>query len=83
MKMEIQICDICGRELQKVNTEAFSGRGSLIFRWTLGGFGGGSGSTIEKKDLCCKCTQKMKEAIETAIGSMYEEAVMVEKEGVK
>jgi len=64
MKAEITICDLCGKELNKVNTEGLSGRGKLFFKYSVGGYGGGTGDTIDMPDLCVLCSESLRENID-------------------
>jgi hypothetical protein len=67
MKTEIVTCDICGRNLNDVNSEAGSGYGNLKFFWTMGAYGGGCSDTVLLADMCVECTEKMRIAINQTI----------------
>jgi hypothetical protein len=67
MVKKITVCDVCGRAVNEVNKNHFSGYGKLNFDWSLGGNCGGAGDTIKKDDICCECTIILRGAIERAL----------------
>jgi hypothetical protein len=62
----IRTCDACGRKFSDVDTQYKSGYGSLKFHWQLGSSyacGGASGDE-NIDDLCCECTEKMRDLLD-------------------
>lgn len=62
-------CDVCRRDLKKVNTHRLSGEGQLEGEYSLSGFGGGASKQFTYQDICAECCEVIFPKIQDIISS--------------